>query len=301
MLLYAVPQLQLRHRVAAMVASFIPYGMLAWLAATLLFALAGRRWLKLIALATAACLLVQVIWAKPYWPRTVPGTSGFAVMTFNLRCEPVNLDDLTAEVTRTKPTVVVLQDVSQEAHDRLQRAAWPLPYRASLITHTTEPGSPPASCRTVVFSTGPLSYVPNKPANVRQDTLRTELPSGPLLIIPVDVANPSLGVAGWAADLAALQQAVTSQGDHPLIALGDFNAVLEHQPMRRLQQLGLTDAAAQAGAGWQPTFPASGLLPLIAIDHVLINHHLRATSATTFEVGDADHLGLTATLRGATR
>ncbi len=302
-LLYAVPQLQLRHRYAAMVAAFIPYGVLAWLAAGLLFVTAGKRWLKLIAFAAAAGLIVQVIWAYPYWPRSAPrvGAGGFTVVTFNLRCKTVNLDDLSAEVIRTQPTVVLLQDVDQQAHDVLQRAAWPLPYRASLITHTDEPGSPPASCRTVVFSTSPLSHVPVTPASLRQDTLRTELPSGPLIIIPVDVANPSEGVAGWAADLTAVQQAVTALGEQPLIAVGDFNAVLEHLPMRRLQQLGLTDAAAQAGAGWQPTFPASGLPPLIAIDHVLISRHLTAASVTTFEVGDGDHLGLIAQLRGSTR
>lgn len=71
--------------------------------------------------------------------------------------------------------------------------------------------------------------------------------------------------------------------------------------MRRLQQLGLTDAAAQSGAGWLPTFPASGLLPPIAIDHVLISRHLTAASVATFKVGGGDHLGLTTRLPGATR
>lgn len=302
-LLYAVPQLQLRHRYAAMVAAFIPYGILAWLAASLLFLTASERWLKPIAFAAAPCLMAQVIWAYPYWPRIAPGagSGGLTVMTFNLRCKEVDLDDLAAEAIRTQPSVVVLQDVSQQDQGALERTAWPLPYRASLVTHPDLPDSPPATCRTVVYSAGPLAQVPVTPANVRQDTLRTELPSGPLVIIPVDVANPSEGVAGWAADLAAVQQAVTTQGDQPLIAIGDFNAVLEHLPMRRLQQLGLTDAAAQSGAGWLPTFAASGFPPLLAIDHVLISRHLMAASVTTFEVGDGDHLGLTADLRGSTR
>ena len=297
MLLYAVPQLPLRHRYATMVAAFIPYGTLAWVAASIIFVTAAKRWLKLVALATAACLIVQIFWAKPYWPRKPPSRAGeLTVMTFNLRCNTVKIDDLTAEVRRTQPAIVVLQDVSQEEQAALQRAAWPLPHRVSLVTHRDRQGELPPSCRTVVYSAGPLSQAPVTMPNVRQVTLRAVLPSGPLLIIPVDVANPFQGVEGWSADLAAVQQAVTAQGDQPLIAIGDFNAALEHLPMRRLQQLGLTDAASEAGAGWLPTFPARGLPPLITIDHVLISHHLTAASVTTFHVGDGDHLGLTAKL-----
>lgn len=108
MLLYAIPQLQLRHRYAAMVAAFIPYGILAWLAASLIFVTAGMRWLRLIAFAAAAGLIVQVIWAYPYWPRSAPGAGagGLTVMTFNLRCKTVNLDELSAEVIRTRPRLL---------------------------------------------------------------------------------------------------------------------------------------------------------------------------------------------------
>jgi endonuclease/exonuclease/phosphatase family metal-dependent hydrolase len=85
-----------------------------------------------------------------------------------------------------------------------------------------------------------------------------------------------------------------------LVVAGDFNATLDHAPMRRLAGLGLSDAARQANAGWQPTWPAGDdtgrTLPfglsVVAIDHVLVSKHFSAISTTTHEVPGTDHLGL---------
>ena len=66
-------------------------------------------------------------------------------------------------------------------------------------------------------------------------------------------------------------------------------------------QLGLRDAAEQAGSGWQPTWPTRDwnplLRPLIAIDHVLGNKRFRRPSGRrTVEPEDSDHLALIAEL-----
>lgn len=81
--------------------------------------------------------------------------------------------------------------------------------------------------------------------------------------------------------------------DEPTIVIGDFNAVLEHVPMRLLLSSGFRDAAAQAGAGWRPTFPANrGHPPLVTIDHELTSPELHAVSVETFRAGINEHLGL---------
>ena len=72
-LLYVQPEAQSSTAWVAMAASFIPYGIVLWLAATVLFLLGGTRWSRLLAFPTLVALIVQVGWARPYWPiRTTP-------------------------------------------------------------------------------------------------------------------------------------------------------------------------------------------------------------------------------------
>jgi endonuclease/exonuclease/phosphatase family metal-dependent hydrolase len=69
--------------------------------------------------------------------------------------------------------------------------------------------------------------------------------------------------------------------------------------MQHLRGLGLKSATDIVGAGWQPTYPANrSFPPLMAIDHVLVNSRLTATSITTLPNKDSDHLGLLAVLAG---
>lgn len=53
-LLNAVPELQLVHRRVAMVAAFVPLGIVAWALALVLFLAAGRSLGKLVALGAVA-------------------------------------------------------------------------------------------------------------------------------------------------------------------------------------------------------------------------------------------------------
>jgi endonuclease/exonuclease/phosphatase (EEP) superfamily protein YafD len=90
----------------------------------------------------------------------------------------------------------------------------------------------------------------------------------------------------------------------PLVVAGDFNATLDHEPMRRLLRTGLRDAARQANSGWQPTWPgatdAAGALPigvrLIALDHVLADRYYSAISTSTYPIARSDHRALVARL-----
>ena len=82
-------------------------------------------------------------------------------------------------------------------------------------------------------------------------------------------------------ELRTLVAAATTRA-RPMLVVGDFNATLDHAPMRAGRSTpGVSDAAEQAGSGWQPTWPSSDrkkwLRPLIAIDHVLASKEYVAT------------------------
>jgi endonuclease/exonuclease/phosphatase (EEP) superfamily protein YafD len=307
MVLYALPELQHCNGVTALAASFVPYGIPAWTAATLIFGLAGRRRTKLLALLAVVCLAVQAIWARAYWPGTpLPSSdASLTVMTMNVRCDEPALTDLAAAVEREQPDIVVLQDLSQDGWDQLVRySSWLqiVPRHSALpedqpLTDESDP------CGTVVFAKEPVSSA--SPPDAEQPVFSIDLPAAPLTVVPVSLPTVVEGVEPWLRGFQLLDEAVAAHEANvgagavaPMLVIGDFNATREHLPMRQLiAEHGLVDAAEQAGAGWQPTFPANRRYPpLIAIDHILMSPSLAASEVTAFSVRWGAHRVLMARL-----
>ncbi|MEU0188040.1 endonuclease/exonuclease/phosphatase family protein [Streptomyces sp. NPDC006207] len=80
--------------------------------------------------------------------------------------------------------------------------------------------------------------------------------------------------------------------------LGDFNASLDHSPMRKLLAAGLTDTQAELGQGLARTWPVGRALvpPLIQLDHVLHGSGLVGVSAGERTVPGTDHRAVVAEL-----
>ncbi|MFI2707777.1 endonuclease/exonuclease/phosphatase family protein, partial [Nocardioides sp. CER28] len=120
----------------------------------------------------------------------------------------------------------------------------------------------------------------------------------------VFAVHPSypLRTTAWRQDLAALAERATTE--RPDVMLGDFNATWDHRPFRHLLAAGYRDAAAQSGAGWQPTWPVRPavrpawmrLSPSVTIDHVLVGAGLVAASTRTARIPGTDHKALVASL-----
>ena len=305
MLLNAFPELQLTNEPTALAASFIPYGIPAWAAATLLFALAARRRMKLLAVLTVACLIVQIAWARTYWPRAAPVSSddSLIVVSVNLRCDEPALIELVPVLVREQPDIVVFQDFSQEAWDHLQGTSWSqmLPY------HWIEPKDQPLAagadpCGTMVFASTPVTLASS--ADDPQPVFDVELASGTLTVVPASLPTLSDGVEPWLQGFVLLSEAITAHETiagapaevSSMLVVGDFNATREHLPMRQLvAEHGLVDAAERAGAGWLPTFPANRRYPpLVAIDHILMSPGLSASEVTAFSVRYGAHRVLVA-------
>jgi len=289
--LYAVPRLQLAHPYLVLAASFIPYGVLAWVGTTILIAAAARGHAKLIALLTVAGLLLQVAWARPYWPvPTTPDTSqadAITVMSINLRCDGVGLEGLGAEVARVDPDILVLQGADPETRQFFEEDGR-LDERPNRYFYPLEIDP---DCGKQVLSRHPIEDVT---APDGRPTLRVTTPSIPLILIPVDVPTPLQGLDVWEGALTDVQDAAVTHLDEPALVIGDFNAVLEHLPLRRMLRTGFADAASHVRPGWRPTFPADrGHPPAITIDHALVSPSLRPLSFETFRAGINAHLGIT--------
>jgi endonuclease/exonuclease/phosphatase (EEP) superfamily protein YafD len=129
---------------------------------------------------------------------------------------------------------------------------------------------------------------------------------GPVTIAAVHT-RPPYDPDAWRRDHEQVRTAlaaVRADADRAVVVAGDLNATLAHAPLRRLVDLGLTDSAVQANAGWSPTWPAGshqrrlGLTvpAFAAIDHVLTSPRLVATSSRTVDLRGADHRAVLATV-----
>jgi endonuclease/exonuclease/phosphatase (EEP) superfamily protein YafD len=108
-------------------------------------------------------------------------------------------------------------------------------------------------------------------------------------LAPAPIASQSL----WRRDLLALR----SLCEAGWIVAGDFNATIDHSPMRALKRAGCNDAAASTGQGLKATWTTASLgLVQAPIDHVMANGDWRATRSGVLRIDGSDHRAIWAEL-----
>jgi endonuclease/exonuclease/phosphatase family metal-dependent hydrolase len=290
-------------------ASFVPFAVVGYLVALVLLAwLAWRartdrlRVVRLLAI--GLCVLgvgLHVWWLAPsYVGERASGRPDLTVMTFNMLRGRADPAATAALVRRAEPDVLVLTEVTPSALAAAEARG--VVGAGSGLPHLGGRALPGAS-GTVVASRYPLS---------EQRTLRmvhlgyrvkVEAPD-PFEVLAVHATHPGIDIAAWRRDHATIvREARATTVAH--LVVGDFNATLDHPPLRTLHEDGMTDAASVANAGWQPTWPSPergrvwGVptpFGLMAIDHVLMSTHFSAVSTSTAVVRDSDHQALVARL-----
>ncbi len=190
--------------------------------------------------------------------------------------------------------VVVLVEITRSAADGLRAAGFEqdFPYASG----GPLPESGPSGTR--IYSRYPLTAGDRlDPAGGGQNWLAdvTVPEVGAISVAAVHPRRPRWGGSDW---WPAQQQVLTHVPTRRTVVAGDFNAVDGHPSMRQYDARGFRDADDLSGAGWQPTFPAQGLVPpLIAIDHLLVSTDLTASDFATVRVRGSDHLGVRTVVR----
>ncbi|GAA3092376.1 endonuclease/exonuclease/phosphatase family protein [Streptomyces rectiviolaceus] len=131
-----------------------------------------------------------------------------------------------------------------------------------------------------------------------QTTAHVTVAGRAVRLVAVHTYYPLGDAKRWDRDLTALTSVARDSGPDTVF-LGDFNASLDHAPMRDLLASGgLTDTHAELGKGWARTWPADkGLLPpLVQLDHVLHGSGLAGISVGERTVPGTDHRAVIATL-----
>ena len=234
--------------------------------------------------------------APSYTGERVEGAADVTVMTSNLRYGRAEPDDVASAVRDNRVQVLVLEEVTPLALPRLRELL------GKALPHVA--GTPDTSASgTMVFSAYPLTATEVLP--LRAGALRVTVGAErPFSLIAVHTVQPLADVARWRADLERVRRtAMTTTG--PVVVAGDFNASVDHRPFRQLLDAGLEDAAMQANAGWQPTWPSAvgpAVGPfqvrysMVALDHVLTRNLPGAVGTSSVRIGGTDHRALVARL-----
>lgn len=291
----------LAYSPATQLLAFTPY-IAALSIGPLAFVAVRRDWR-----ATAIALLATILLAACVLPRTLgsgpaaaarPGGPALSVMTVNLSLGDADAGAVVALVRTHHPDVLMMQEFTPEAAAAFGQAgiADLLPYQ---VTHPSS-----LAAGSALFSRLPLQD-PGLRKNwggFYQVHATVTVPGGPpVLLESVHTCSPfSLGqLHCWRTDVAREPQAGDAPAGTLRVLAGDFNATLDHAPLRTLIGHGYRDAADAVGSGLVGTWGPYGrhpFIPPVALDHVLAATAIGVESVRVYGVPRTDHRAVLATL-----
>jgi endonuclease/exonuclease/phosphatase (EEP) superfamily protein YafD len=250
----------------------------------------------------AGVLAVLLIGGGLVLPRIVSdpvpaGGRPFTVLAFNTYEGTADIEQVAALIEQHRPDVIALSEAGQRFADRLAPLVEPLGY--ALHSSVGERAKDVGGVTAVVSDR--LGDVQVRIGKETSSFPYVELSGGGLgdlrMVAFHSVAPVPGSVPDWEHDLALLGQWCT--GPTPAVVAGDFNATLDHSPLRA-GTAGCGDAAAQRGQGLVPTWGPS---PRIReefgpqIDHVFATDGIVAETFEVHDVTGSDHRAVLTTLR----
>jgi endonuclease/exonuclease/phosphatase family metal-dependent hydrolase len=258
-----------------------------------------RQWCAVItALAATAALLGCVV------PRAVgsavPASARdgmeLRLLTVNLSLGEADLAAVVRVVRDQHVDVLALQEFTPQAESAIDQAGISalLPYR------NTHPSALAAG--SALFARYPLQEpdVRKNWGGFYQVHATITVPGArPVLAESVHVCSPfSLGqLHCWRTDLA--REPHPADGVPLRVLAGDFNATLDHAPLRSLIGHGYRDAADSVGAGWVGTwgpYTRHPFIPPVTLDHVLADRQIGVRGVQAFGIARTDHRAVLAVL-----
>ena len=286
----------------AMATSFTDFGIIAYALSLVCLGVAlivrASRLRVVVGVLALGLAVLHASWIVPWFiadsVRPDPTTPVFRILALNMglgRADPAVVVGAANSVD-----IVVLTEATKPAHQALLVAGL-----GDRFPYEQQGGYLPVSGAggTTVFSRFPIIATTVLPAGIAHQNwlVRIDVPgTGAVALAAVHPTRPFPGGTDWLKEQNMLHTAVVSA--QPDVVAGDFNAVDNHLPIRRLSADGFRSTTDSAGAGWQPTYPAdrTHLPPIAPIDHILIRPGLAAAESHTVRIPGTDHLGVVATI-----
>jgi endonuclease/exonuclease/phosphatase (EEP) superfamily protein YafD len=263
---------------------------------------AVRSWRLALALAVPAAVLIG--WQLP--PRR-PGEARagasaqeagpqLRVLTANIEGASAEAEHLCEVLAVVAADVLLAQEVTQDAADRLERAGLRelLPYGVV--------DARPGHAGTAIWSRWPLRASDPAPGlALAAPRAVLDLGGRTVHLAAVHVMAPLGGrERRWQRDLALLA-ALARPAGRAVVLAGDFNATRDHGPFRDLLAAGYLDSADAARRRRWPamTWPSGHRgRPVMRLDHVLVSREdFAVVESRTVRIAGSDHRGVLAVLR----
>ncbi len=264
--------------------AFLPY-VIGGLAVVVAVGVMFSHW-SAVAVAMPGLLLLGLPLLGRGQANAQPAADGrtLVVATSNVKYGGGDQVQLMELLRRERVDVLALQE-NTHASDRALRAAG---LRQQFPVLRSEPDADGRAGGLAIASRWPISVRPPAADDHRSLGGVLRLPDGVRLAVrsvhpppPFSTQNLDCWTRCTRAFASTLQQAPLS------ILAGDFNATLDHRPLRGLLSAGYRDAADQVGAGLRPTWHR-GRVRLI-IDHVLVSPGIAVRSVTVHRLRGSDH------------
>jgi endonuclease/exonuclease/phosphatase (EEP) superfamily protein YafD len=267
--------------------SFTPYVTVGTVA-VLALALALRGWWPAAVAGVAAVTLLACVLPRAFADGAAPGSGPrLRVLSSNMLEGGADVQKIIDLVRKEHVDLLAVQEFTPDAERRFDAAglAGLLPYRVSY----PQPGVEGSG----VFSRYPLHDDGLRVHGSGMTQARATLTLPGARSVAVESAHPCApaslaAVPCWRADLAN-EPAADPDGTVRLLA-GDFNATLDHAPLRHLIATGYRDAADVRGGGFSPTWPFDGKpVPPVTIDHILADRRIGVVRYAVHPIPRSDH------------
>jgi endonuclease/exonuclease/phosphatase (EEP) superfamily protein YafD len=293
--------LPVTNEAVLVVAAASPYLTVAAVAALILFGLA-RRWLLTILAAVLCVVAIGVQVPRYLGPEKVDVPSvAVRMLTANLGLGEADPDSVVRSA-RDMADVVAFQEMTPELAAGLSAAGLDATFPHRVIDPRPQAAGIGVWSRYPIVSSEPIEgyQMPMLSMRIRVPGVRFDP-----IVLAVHLAAPLVQpLDDFTHDYArfpeTLREVARQAGSGAVIVSGDLNATYDVRPFRRLLDEGYRDAAEQSGAGMTLSFPntASGApwrRPVVGIDHVLVRNCV-ATAAGTVSMPGSDHRGLLTTI-----
>ena len=257
--------------------------MMAWVTTSV--GLFFRR--RVLAMISAVLVVLQLWWVVPdfdpvsHLARPERGQTHVLLFDANVSQSNRNLNEIAHEISRDRPQVVTMEELTPVALHTLQSTHVMDQYHYSLVRPTL------ASLGMGLWSVYPLVGATEWYAFGHPELRASlKLPGNHRLRIDVLHTLAPYGTEEpltWAYEMLAIRSELTRE-PRPLVAAGDLNATWYDWHFQSVLALGLRDAAVVAGQGWRMTWPRDQqpVVPYLRIDHILIS---KGVSLESYRVG----------------
>jgi endonuclease/exonuclease/phosphatase (EEP) superfamily protein YafD len=285
--------LPITNEAILVVSAASPYLTVAGVLAVMLFALA-RRWVL-----TIVAVLLCVVMIGVQLPRFI-GSERMDVPSVAVRVVTANLgfgradSSAVAELARSSADVLVVQELTPEAASGLSSAGLEQTFPHQLLNPEAKAFGIGVWSRYPIVDPAPVEayQMPMLRARIQVPGVRF----APTLLA-VHLAAPWVQpLEIFRADMArfpsTLRDVARDAGSGAVIVAGDLNSTIDMEPFRKFLDEGFRDAGEQVGAGLTRTYPSKPWRrPMIGIDHVLVRNCV-ASSVRTVGLPGSDHQGL---------